>query len=74
VICFQSNIEGFKQFCNSIIYKQIWVKLLMGDNNLNNIVKVYFLIVQNHIEETKIYNSSKIEYIFYTIKISLLKI
>jgi hypothetical protein len=45
----------------------MWVKLLMGDNNLNNIA-IYFLIAQNHIEEKKTYNFSKIENIFYTIK------
>ncbi len=31
-------------------------------------------IVQNHMEENKTYNSSKIEHIFYTLNISLLKI
>ncbi len=46
----------------------------MGDNNSNNIANFFLKIVQNHIEEKKSYNSSKIERIFYTIKISLLKI
>jgi hypothetical protein len=46
----------------------------MGDNNLNNIASFYYLIIQNHFEEKKSYNFSKIEHIFYTIKISLLKI
>jgi hypothetical protein len=46
----------------------------MGDNNLNNIANFYYLIIENHIEEKKSFNSSKIEKIFYTIKISLLKI
>jgi hypothetical protein len=36
-----SDIEGFKQFCNSIFYRQIKAKLLMGDYNLNNIAKVF---------------------------------
>jgi hypothetical protein len=50
----------------------MWVKLFMGDNNSNNIT--FFLkIIQNHVEENKTYNSSKIENIFYTIKMSLLK-
>ncbi len=29
----------------------------MGDNNPNNTAKYIFLIVQNHIEEKKTYNS-----------------
>jgi hypothetical protein len=46
----------------------------MGDNTSNNIVIFFTLIVQNHIEEKKSYNFSKIEHIFYIIKVSLLKI
>jgi hypothetical protein len=46
----------------------------MGDNNSNNIETNFFLHVQNHIEEKKTYNFSKIEHIFYKIEISLLKI
>jgi hypothetical protein len=46
----------------------------MSDNNSNNIAKVFLKIVQNHIEEKKTYNFSKIEHIFYTIKIFLKKI
>jgi len=46
----------------------------MGDNNSNNITTIYFFNVQNHIEEKKTYNFLKIEHIFYTIEISLLKI
>jgi len=43
----------------------MWVKLLMGDNNLNNIAKKININVHNHIQEKKTYNSSKIEQIFY---------
>jgi hypothetical protein len=43
----------------------MWVKWFMGDYNLNNITKCFLKIVHNHIEEKKIYNSSKIEYILY---------
>jgi len=32
----------------------MWVKLLMGDNNLNNIAKIFFSNVHNHIEEKKL--------------------
>jgi hypothetical protein len=46
----------------------------MGDNNLNNIANYFLKILQNHIEENKTYNSSKIEDTFYIIEISLLKI
>jgi hypothetical protein len=46
----------------------------MGDNNSNNITIFIKKIVQNHIEENKTYNSSKIEHIFYILEISLLKI
>jgi hypothetical protein len=36
----QNNIEKFKQFCNSITLLHANVhKLLMGDNNSNNIAK-----------------------------------
>jgi sugar phosphate permease len=38
----------------------------MGDNDSNNIAKFIKKIVQNHIEENKTYNFSKIEHIFYT--------
>jgi hypothetical protein len=44
----------------------MWVKLLMGDYNLNNIAKILIKNVHNHIEKKKTYNSSKIKYIFYT--------
>jgi hypothetical protein len=52
----------------------MWIKLFMGDYNLNNIAKVFLKIVHNHIEDKKTYNSSKFEYILYTKIISLLKI
>jgi hypothetical protein len=50
------------------------LKLFMDDYNLNNIPKVFLKILHNHIEEKKTYYFSKIEHIFYTTKISLLKI
>jgi len=52
----------------------MWVKLLIGDYNLNNITIFLTNFVHNRIEENKTFNSSKIEHIFYTMKISLLKI
>jgi hypothetical protein len=52
----------------------MWVKLLMGDYNLNNTQNLKKKIIHNHIEEKKTYNFSEIEHIFYTTKISLLKI
>jgi hypothetical protein len=42
----------------------MWVKLLIGDCNLNNITIFLTNIVDNHIEENKTCNSSKIEHIF----------
>jgi len=52
----------------------MWVKWLIGDYNLNNIIIFLTNIVHNHIEQNKAFNSSNIEQIFYTIKISSLKI
>jgi hypothetical protein len=46
----------------------------MGDNNLNNIAKIFFSNVHNHIEEKKTSNSSKIEQIFYIKKTFFFKI
>jgi len=51
----------------------MWLKLFMGDYNLNNIA-ILKKIAHNHIEEKKAYNFSKIEHISYTTKISLFKI
>jgi hypothetical protein len=52
---------------------QIWAKLLMGDNNSNNIADLFFNCKKSY-QRKKTQNSSKIEHIFYTIKIFLLKI
>jgi hypothetical protein len=41
----------------------MWVKLLIGDNNLNNIAKKNnYKNVHNCIEENKTYKSSRIEH------------
>ncbi len=65
------DLNNFATF--QLFYKQMWTKLFMGDNNSNNIA-IFFKIVQNHIEEKKTYNFSKVEHIFYTIKKYLLDI